>query len=285
MRRVIVGVSGFAGEHPAIAWAMQFAARHSAAVELVHVVDATWGLSPDDHAASAILLLEEQLRDHERLARDAYPQVMVQSHLRVGSPTNELVAASEEADLLVISAHPDDRDSGASRRVVRLATLSHCSVVVVPSAVIPTGAGIVVGVDGSVESDLAVQFGAEIADAHQETLTVVLAWGQPEGWAAIEPFLTETEPSEDDKLTLAESVAGLASRYPDLRIETQVSASRPERALQVLATDARMIVVGSKGRHGVARALLGSVSEAVVSDLTCAVAVVRATREPDASAR
>lgn len=38
-----------------------------------------------------------------------------------------------------------------------------------------------------------------------------------------------------------------------------------------------MVVVGSRGRHGLAKALLGSVSESLVADLPTAVAVIRAT--------
>ena len=275
MEKIVVGVSEVAGSHPAIGWAMEFAENRGAAVELVHVVDASWGHAPLDYIEKSMLRAEELLRDIAQKARENKPGVIVQSHVRCGTPINEIVASVADADFLVIGAHPAERYDGASRSAVRIARLSTCSVIVVPSATIPVGAGVVVGVDGSVESDLAVQFGAEFADRHGESLTVILAWGHPEAWGLTEPVLVESAPSEEDRLTIAESIAGLATGYPDLVIHTEVSGSRPEVALYSAAIDARMLVVGSRGRHGLLRALLGSVSESLVAELPSAVAVIR----------
>ena len=276
MSKIVVGVSEFARAHPSIQWAMSFAESQRLPVELVHVVDTRWGHAPEDYIETALLKAEEKIRDLAQLARESHPRVDVESHVRLGSPVNELVTAAEGAQLLVLGSHPETRDSGSSRRTVRIVSLAPCSVVVAPSAVIPVGAGIVVGVDGSAESNLAVQFAARLADAHREPLTVLLAWARPEPWAVTEPFLLETDASEEDMLIVAESIAGLAESYPDLELITEVSASRPETALRVVARDARMLVVGSHGRHGLAKALIGSVSESLVADLPCAVAVIRA---------
>ena len=276
MNTIVIAVSAFAGDHPAIDWGMEFAHDHAASVELVHVVDTTWGHAPEDYVGLALLTAREKLAEMAVLARSRFPGTVVRSTVTFGSPITELALACDNADLLVVGAHPDDRSQRASSRIVRLAALAPCSVVVAPSRVIPTGTGIVVGVDGSVESDLAVTFAAGLADRHGEALTVILAWGQPEAWGFVEPTLFETDPNEEDLLIMAESIAGLAESYPDLEVVTEVSASRPEHALSAAAHDARMLVVGSRGRHGIARALLGSVSESVVADLPCAVAVVRA---------
>lgn len=275
MDTIVIAVSAFAGDHPAIEWGMQFAHDHAASVELVHVVDTTWGHAPEDYLGTALRTAREKLTEMAVLAQSRFPGTAVGSSVTFGSPITELALACENADLLVVGAHPDNRSQRASGRVVRLAALAPCSVVVVPSSVIPTGTGIVVGVDGSVESDLAVAFAADLADRHGEALTVILAWGQPEAWGFVEPTLFETYPTEEDLLIIAESIAGLAESYPDLEIVTEVSGSRPEHALSASAQDARMLVVGSRGRHGLARALLGSVSESVVAELPSAVAVVR----------
>lgn len=275
MEKIIVGVSQLAGDHPAIDWAIQFAKDRAASVQLVHVIDTTWGNAPLDFIETALLKAEEQLRDRVAAARRDFPGVAVGSHVWFGSPVTELINSAEKADFLVVGAHPKSRGDGAGRRAVRLARLAPCSVIVVPSNVVPTGTGVVVGVDGSVESDLAVEFAAAFADRHQETLTAILAWGHPEAWGFTEPVLVESEPSDEDRLIIAESIAGLASQYPDLTVRTEVSGSRPERALTAAGIGARLLVVGSRGRHGLAKALLGSVSEDVVSDLPCAVAVIR----------
>lgn len=274
--KVVVGVSAVVENHPAIDWAVDFTRNRGATLELVHVVDTTWGRAPEGDVRKALLLAEEELRDRARLIQENNPGVVVESHVRLGSPVNELVNAADGATCLVIGAHPAERFDGASRLVVRIARLSPCSVIVVPSDVIPTGSGVVVGVDGSAESDLAVEFAADMADRHRESLTVVLAWGRPEAWGLLEPDLVEADPSQEDLLILAESIAGLATRYPDLAVTSEVSASRPERALYAASVDARMLVVGSRGHYSLAKALLGSTGEALVADLPCSVAIIRA---------
>ena len=132
-------------------------------------------------------------------------------------------------------------------------------------------------------SSAAIAFAARLADRYEEPLTVIFAWGNPEPWGMVEPMLIDVEPTEEDNLLIAESIAGLASQYPDLVVNTEISGSRPEAALCTAAAGARMLVVGSRGRQGFTRALLGSVSEAVVAELPCPVAVIRDDAEPRAN--
>lgn len=273
--RIVVGISDVAGDHPALAWAQEYGKDREAGIELVHVVDTTIGSVTEDLQEESLLAAEEKLRDLARAAQESTPGVTVESRVRVGSPVNELIAAAEGADFLVIGAHPDERYEGAGRRAVRIARLAPCSVIVAPSSVIPAGTGVVVGVDGSEHSQLALDFAAELADRHRETLTVLLAWGRSESWGLAQPDLIVAEPSEEDRLLLAEAIAGLPELYPDLVVRTEVSASMPSRGLYASALGARMVVVGSRGHHAIAKALLGSTSEDLVADLPCAVAVIR----------
>jgi nucleotide-binding universal stress UspA family protein len=273
--KIVVGISEVAGDHPALMWATRYGRDQEAAIELVHVVDTTAGHITEDIREQTLLAAEEKLRDVARAAQDATSRVTVESHIRVGSPVNELIAAADGADLLVIGAHPEERYDGAGRRAVRIARLAPCSVVVAPSSIIPEGRGVVVGIDGSDGAQLALEFAAEFADRFGESLTVLLAWGHPESWGIVQPDLIVAEPAEDDLLLVAEAVAGLAERYPDLVISSEVSAARPERGLYAASVGARMLVVGSRGHHTLAKALLGSTSEELVAELPCAVAVIR----------
>lgn len=74
--------------------------------------------------------------------------------------------------------------------------------------------------------------------------------------------------------TLAESAAGVS-------VIAHVAVEAPTLALTHLASalDASLIVVGTHGRHGVARWLLGSVAEAVVRMAECPVLVVPPRRD------
>lgn len=278
MTKIVVGVSGKETSHPAIEWAMDFAQSTHASVEFVHVVDTTWGAVPPDFLEAALLAAEERLREIADKAQDEHPQVAVSAHVAVGATTAMLTLAAENADFLVIGAHPGGRYPGSGRRPVRIAGQASCSVIVVPAHGEPSGTGVVVGVDGSEDSAAAVAFAAEVADRVGERLTVIHSWASPEAWGLIEPSLIPIEPGDDDRLILAEAVAGLADQYPDLPIVTRVSAASPLRALYAASLAARMVVVGSRGRHGLIKALLGSVSEELVADLPCTVVVIRPSR-------
>ena len=74
---------------------------------------------------------------------------------------------------------------------------------------------------------------------------------------------------------LAEQLAVWQEKYPDVPTERQVIHQRPAAALIELGHRARILVVGSRGRGGFTRLLLGSVSQAVAQHAPCPVAVVR----------
>jgi nucleotide-binding universal stress UspA family protein len=74
---------------------------------------------------------------------------------------------------------------------------------------------------------------------------------------------------------LAERLAGWGEKYPDVRVQRLVMRDRPSRALVEQSMRAQLVVVGTRGRGGIAGLLLGSVSHAVLQRAHCPVAVVR----------
>jgi nucleotide-binding universal stress UspA family protein len=83
-----------------------------------------------------------------------------------------------------------------------------------------------------------------------------------------------TDPSPAERLG-----ARAAELAPGLAVKTEVLSGIPARKIAEYARRHRidLIVVGSHGRTGVSRALLGSVAEAVVRRSPCPVLVVPAT--------
>ena len=73
---------------------------------------------------------------------------------------------------------------------------------------------------------------------------------------------------------LAESMAGWAEKYPDVEVSRRLVHEHPVRALAAAAKDARLLVVGCRGRGALRTMLLGSVSHGVLHLATCPVAVV-----------
>jgi nucleotide-binding universal stress UspA family protein len=278
MTTITVGISGTATAHPALDWAVERALATGAELELVHVIDISWGAPAPEFIEAAMLEAEQRLHSLESLTVERNPGLRARAVVRVGAPVAELVDSSSGSELLVIGSHHAhaNAEHGASRRPTRIAAAASCSVVVVAADGAPVGRGIVVGVDGSADSDVAVAFAAREADKYGEKLTVIYSWFAPQPWADTSIVaLWPAEPRDEDRLVVAEAVAGLAQDYPDLEIQADVVFDDPANALLNASSHARMLVVGSRGRHGITKAFLGSVSENVVWGLRSTVAVIR----------
>ena len=273
--RIVVGTGGSGTEGSAIAWAAQRAAATGAALEVVHVVDDDWGTDALDLTTEAVTAAEERIHDLADRLRADHDGLSVHAVVLVGSPVYELCDHAAEADLLVVGSRPVSRgETRGSVVASRMAQYATVSVVIVPDGEGSPGYGVVVGVDGSKLSAAAVRFAAAEADRRGESLTAVRAWQPPWFWGS-ESGRWPLSPSADDELALAESLAGVAEDFPDLRVERVLTAARPADALIEAATGARMVVVGSHGRGVIGRVWFGSVSEELTLAMPCAVAIIR----------
>lgn len=139
---------------------------------------------------------------------------------------------------------------------------------------------IVVGVDGSESSKLALRWAARIARAENARIDVVGAWEWPYayGWAALP---VEYSPKDDVEKVLTEVVDEVfgAERPTGLRIG--VLEGDPARLLIELSKTALMIVVGSRGHGGFTGLLLGSVSSKVAELAKCPVLIAHGAAVPD----
>jgi|SRR5699024_2899385 len=139
---------------------------------------------------------------------------------------------------------------------------------------------IVVGVDGSEGARRALEWAIREARTHEAALDVISAWTLPADWAqGYNPELMadlETESQRVGTKTRAEveEVVGTHDLPEWLTITTQEGP--PAAILLERAEQADLIVVGSRGRGGFARMLLGSVSSAVVHHAPCPVVVIPA---------
>lgn len=277
---IVVGINGSAGSEAALDWALERAAADKRPVTIIHAVDDRW-ISPDFQYHELIRQAGmELLQKAQADARGKAPGVEVDIQLRHGSGGSVLREVSKEASMVVVGEHDKHWMDGGplTDRALQIAAAAE-----IPAAVIPLkrGAGnrgVVVGVDGSKESLQAVDFAASEADKGGDELTVVLAFRRPARW--VESQLPKSGLAEsileEDRIVLAESVAGLADKYPDVvvhqRLETDAD---PARALVDAAKDARLLVIGSRGRGGFSRMMLGSTAHAVLLNLPCPTIVTR----------
>jgi nucleotide-binding universal stress UspA family protein len=146
---------------------------------------------------------------------------------------------------------------------------------------IATKYGVLVGVDGSRESDAAVSWAAHEAALRREPVTlmhvvqpVVISWPVSAEQTTVAQWQDDNARHAIDQARKCLSCAWDQPRMPDVR--TEVLYSHPVDGLVDASTEARIIVVGSHGRGALGRLLLGSVSRGVVEHAHCPVAVIHA---------
>lgn len=276
---VVVGVDSTPSSERALEWAAQAAEDRRAELHLVHAIG---------YPSSALDLLHDQvvvegaadLVDKAATrVRESWPRLTVRTHVDRTTATSALGERSRHATLVVVGTHRPTGLAGVLSGALSysIAAAAWCPVAVVPGLPDEGATGVVVGVDGSMDGLQAVRLAAAEADRRGDVLHVVHAWQEPSVYLSADyvPADLPAQLEEAEGLVLAESVAGLGDRYPDLVVEQHLVRGQPAAAVLELARTARLVVVGSRGRGGLARALLGSVSHDVVLRATCPVLVTR----------
>ena len=142
--------------------------------------------------------------------------------------------------------------------------------------------GIVVGVDGSPASKVAVDWAARDAVMRNVPLTVVSVL-DPSVATTIRgipmPMPPEfTQWQQDEGRTILndalKTVEDSTKHLGPVEVSSELMIGPPVPILVDLSKDAAMVVVGSRGRGAVARRLLGSVSTGLVHHAHCPVAVI-----------
>ena len=210
-----------------------------------------------------------------------HPEVEVRTRLEPGSATEKLLEESERAHTIVLGSRGT---SGFSDLLVGSTTLhvaahAGCTVVAVPAPAEDAALhhGIVVGVDGSAISEGAIGYAFEAAAELGEPLTALHAWHDVTRTGTGRMMPLGYDPAEvlaEERLSLAESMAGWQEKFPDVEVHHRVVFGRPVSTLVNASNAARMVVVGCRGRGSVRSVLLGSVSHGVLVRSTVPVAVV-----------
>ena len=144
---------------------------------------------------------------------------------------------------------------------------------------------ILLGIDESPHSEAAVEFVKKMAWPIG-TQVLVASSVRPEVSAYTEVYAAGTAPSQqffEEQLRHHQELVSLAEQKLQvgaLKIEARVLRGDPREALLDTARTegADLIVVGSHGRTGLAKLLLGSVASHVVTHASCSVMVVKLPR-------
>lgn len=276
---VVVGVDGAPPSTLALLWAAEAAHSRRAALDVVYAVEQPMTALDVLYDEAIRRAATEVVDKAAARVRESWPDVPVRVHVVPGPTTRVMARLSRDAALVVVGTQRLTRATRALAGSLSysIAAASWCPVVVVPSLPDEDRAGVVVGVDGSAHGVRAVALAADEADRTGQELHVVHAFEEPMlllGADYVPPgFAAELQDAAG--VTLGESVAGLAQDRPDLVVHQHLVRGHPATVILDAAAHARLVVVGSRGRTGLARTLLGSVSHDVVLNATCPVMVTR----------
>jgi len=268
---IVVGYDGSPIADGALAWAAAAASLTDSPIHVIVVIPDAAGVEETTNGEAARSAAQRALEEH------GTPETTVE--LLHGSIVPTLLDASQRASMLVVGSRGHGQLAGSltgsvSQHVARHAS---CPVVVFRPPAAKDPGRIVVGVDGSGGSAAALEFACDRAQLTGELVVAVHGWrltNVPVDQHGNLPVSLVAR-IEDEERLLAESVAGLRDKYPDLALDTMAIPVVAQRALADASFTASLVVVGSRGLGAFPGLLLGSVSADVAQHAHCPVAIVR----------
>ena len=247
-------------------------------ITLIHVVDPRY-TAPDDDELRPEQIFTDSLDIAERHDSE------VQTEIRVGHPSREIVAFSEENDVdeIMMGSHGRERGSrilfgSVAERVLRRAP--------VPVTIVHPHQRIdekhhLVPIDGSEQSIKALKYASSVFPEVETTVLHAIDpmethWGEGQ----LVHTESEYEQIEQEAEQWLADAQDLAQEY-DANVTTTTTVEwRPNEPADAILdyvedNDIDHVIMGSHGRSGASRILLGSVAETVARRSPAPVTVVR----------
>jgi nucleotide-binding universal stress UspA family protein len=285
---VIVGVDGSEGSYAALCWAVQTASLHGYAVRAVLAADAQ-PIHPECCRGTPVPELRHILGDayvlHSTVRRaDAPEWIPIAEHVTTGSPADVLVSEADGAAMLVVGrSHQGSGNRWAYRPALGLtcARTGAVPTVVVrdrPDAVdLADAQPVVVGVDSSSASLVALRWAAHEASLRRTRLVVLHIWPAAV-LARPSVAVSDQEPPNTELFDLprARRFDFRGFRWPET--EDQLVFGDAADALLGAAEHSQLLVLGGPSPTAEASHALRRVSERCVREAACTVAVVPGLR-------
>ena len=278
--RVVVGVDGSDNADKALAWAARHARRRGAQLDIVLGWQTPSGAITPMGMAYVPPPVEAIKADAEkRLQRSLgscdLEDVDHTTRVAERDAASLLCETAEDADLLVVGS----RGLGGFKGLIlgsvsaRCANECPCPVAIVPADWDDPGRdvhGVVsVGVDGSANADAAVRW-ADAWAPEDSLLRIVCAWTVAAPYDRVVPEMDEVRMREIAEHT-AERGADLVAAHDHVADAVRMDA---RLAWAHAASLADVVVVGARGRRGLARLLLGSVASSVAHHVQVPTVIV-----------
>lgn len=285
---IVVAIDGSPSSDLAVDFAVAQARLTRRPLTLVHALspmDTVWlapvGMSPSMGTGVGLEALETQAKEllagtHAEVEARA-PELDVHELLGFGDPRQVLLDVAARASMVVMGS----RGRGPVRSLllgsVAVGVSRHitCPLVVMRPTDGADRSGILVAVDATERSAPALEFGFQNASMHGLPLTVLHAyWDVRHAAVHAQDDEEGVHADEEELLLLAETLAGMAEKYPDVVVRRALATGLADLAVLDAAADKEMVVLGTHHGGSAAEMLFGSMATTVLEHATCTVALV-----------
>jgi nucleotide-binding universal stress UspA family protein len=284
MRAILVASDFSESSAAALRRARLLAAARGARIVLVHAFDGGRGRHPRD--AGAAMALDEERRAAE-IRLEAERRELVAAGLeaiamRLDGPAGEVIPAAaraEAVDLVVVGSRGR---SGVKRILLgsvaeKVVRTSPVPVLVARGAAEAPFRRALVATDLGEPAERALAAALELVEPPAALDLVHLVALEPVVGIPVRPLVTTAlaAVTEEARRAAGELAARHAREGVAVAVACEIADPRDGVLDRLEAGGHDLVAVGSHGRHGVARALLGSVSETIVRHAPCSVLVAR----------
>ena len=280
-----VGVDGSRASLRAVDFAAAEAHRRDWGVRLVHALpDLRSADGYDDRVQLGLHVSAQRHLDAAvRHARRICPLLQIRPVVSTGQPLGVLLDEAARATMVVLGRNrvEDSWWSPQHSLATEMAAMGHSPVVSVGRGhhgLHPRGR-VVVGVDGTAESESVLGTAFAIAATRRARLTVVRSSDVPGSWRW-GPLSRDTHDEDwiaEAREHMQEQVGRWLARFPDVRVSRVLElSSNAAEALVRRSSHASLMIVGAHGPRPEESSGLGTTTRRVLAGSACAVMVVPA---------
>ncbi|MHB8149401.1 MAG: universal stress protein [Desulfobulbia bacterium] len=277
-RKILVAYDGSPSARNALSLASQLAREDKSWIKVLAVVPPYQGdlelIGVSDIKEAIAGPGQEMLAEARNLAdREG---ISILTNLEQGEPYEQIVQVAEEenCDLIIMGRRGKNKMERELMGSVTARVIGHTSkdVLVTPEAGKLSWENILLATDGSTCCDNALARALEIAQERKVKLNAVsVVYTNDEFYALGQEVVKELYQEADKVLDKVRKWGG------DLGVQTElfVRDGEPHQAINAMAAEisATLIIMGSHGRKGLTRFLMGSVTERVIGYADCPVLI------------
>lgn len=284
---IVCGLDGSVDATRALYWAAAQASLEQRPLAVVtaagveQVGEPAWDAAATSTGAFPSGGTPERVRTVAEAAADSirrrHPALVVTTHVTTGDARDALTTVSRQAQMLVLGS----RGRGVLRSRLlgsvsaAVTRRSHCPVVICrPDLPGVVRRGVLVGLDGTTDARPVLDFAFRSASEHELPLTVLHSFRDVPAQNVSPRLVSAERGPEEERLLVAESLAGFSDHYPDVHVSIRFARGWPESSLASDSARWHLIVVGRHPTDSLPRMVAPSVATTVVERARTTVAVV-----------